>query len=98
VANIRVRLCERRGPNTFDDPQRLPTFYMNDWSELALRVSARRLALDLLHRQGVRISASPKGTRVYFETLAQIPASIRLLRENGLAADLSDGVARVYQG
>ena len=98
MANITVWLCERGGLNTSDDPQQLPTFYMNDWSELALRVSARQPALDLLHNQGVRISASSEGTRLHFKTLAQIPASIRLLRENGLVADLSDGVARVYQG
>jgi hypothetical protein len=71
---------------------------MNDWSELALRVSARQPALDLLLLQGVRISETSEGTRLYFETLEQIPKSIRLLQEKGVAADLSDGVARVCEG
>jgi hypothetical protein len=92
MASINLWLCEP------GDHPPLPTAYMNDWAELALRVSARRHALDLLQGQGVQISLTDSGTRLHFETLDQIPASIRLLQQHGLAADLSDAVARVYQG
>ena len=97
MATIRLWLCERGEPGPGDGSPP-PTFYMNDWSELALRVSARRPALDLLRDQGVQISVTPSGTRLHFETLNQIPASVRLLQQHGLAADLSDAVARFYQG
>jgi hypothetical protein len=92
MAKIKLWLCEH------GDHPPLPTAYMNDWSELALRVSARRPALDLLRNQGVQISITGSGTKLHFETLDQIPASVRLLLQNGLTADLSDSVARVYQG
>jgi hypothetical protein len=71
---------------------------MNDWSVLTLRVSARQPALDLLRDQGVGICATPSGTRLHFGTLDQIPAAIQLLQDRGVAADLGDGVAQVYQG
>jgi hypothetical protein len=98
MAKITVRLCERGGRRAPGDTPPLPIHYMNEWSMLALRVSARRPALDLLLDQGVGISVTPAGTRLHFETLDQIPASIELLQQKGLDADLSDGVARVYQG
>jgi hypothetical protein len=59
MAKITVRLCERGGRGARGDTPPLPTFYMNDWSELSLRVSARRPALDLLRDQGVAISVTP---------------------------------------
>lgn len=88
-----------RGPGRCGrDTTAPPTFYMNDWSELALRVNAVEPALDLLRRHKVGIVETPCGLALQFSSLDQIPQVVTLLKSEGLKAELSDRVVRVYQG
>ena len=98
MANITLQLYTRDHSGIRGDATSLPTFYMNDWSELGLRVNARQPALDLLRGHGVGVSDTPSGTRLHFASLGQIAASVELLQQKGYGAELSDVVPGVYQG
>lgn len=98
MASIKLWLCERDGTQFSGNLLQLPTRYMEDWSAMALRVSSRPAALDVLQDQGVRISQTTAHTWLRLDTRKQIPTIVAQLQAQGIAADLSDGVSGVYQG
>ena len=76
----------------------LPTFYMNDYSVLGLRVSDRAAAFKLLkaHRFPVAHQQGCRGITV--RNVEEIRRISGLLAENGLNGELADIAEQIYQG
>lgn len=76
----------------------LPTFYMNDYSVMGLRVSDCAAALELLeaHRYPLIIRQGCRGVAI--RSAAEIRQIVGLLAENGLDGEMVDIVDQIYQG
>ncbi|MDJ0781958.1 MAG: hypothetical protein QNJ22_08295 [Desulfosarcinaceae bacterium] len=98
MATITLRLCEMGVADTAVDTGRLPIFYMNDYSELALRVSELAPACEILRSHGVAIQDTAAGSRLRLASHRQIGSLVAALTAHGLKADLSDRVGGIYQG
>ena len=76
----------------------LPSFYMEDYTVLGLRVGDLAEAVRVLEKNGISISKSPGYRELSFEQRDQIPHIIQLLNANDISCVMADIVEQVYQG
>jgi hypothetical protein len=76
----------------------LPSFYMEDFTVLGLRVGNLDAALRLLEKNGISIFSGPGYSELSIQQRDQIPHIIRLLNENDISCTMADIVEQLYQG
>ena len=76
----------------------LPSFYMEDFTVLGLRVGNLDAALRLLEKSGISIFKSPGYSELSIQQKDQIPHIIQLLNANDISCNIADIVEQVYQG
>ena len=76
----------------------LPSFYMEDYTVLGLRVGNLDAALRLLEKNGISIFKSPGYSELSIERRDEIPTIIQLLNANDISCVIADIVEQVYQG
>jgi hypothetical protein len=76
----------------------LPTFYMEDYTVLGLRVENLGAAARLLEKNGIALLKKAGNIELFVEQKDQIPHIIQLLNANGVACDIADIAEHVYQG
>ena len=76
----------------------LPSFYMEDYTVLGLRVGNLDAALRLLQKKGISILESSGYSELSIEGRDQTPHIIRLLNANDISCVIADIVEQVYQG
>ncbi len=76
----------------------LPTFYMEDYTVLGLRVGNVDAALPLLEKNGICILKSPGYSELSIEQRDQVPHIIKILNANDISCVIADIVEQVYQG
>ena len=77
---------------------RLPTFYMEDFSVLGLRVNDCEQAVRILGRHAFAVGQIRGSTAVNIDTAVQMQAVVQLLADNGLDCEIGDLVDGIYQG
>ena len=76
----------------------LPSFYMEDYTVLGLRVGNLDAALRLLENNGISFFESPGYSELSIEKRDEIPNIIQLLNANDISCVIADIVEQVYQG
>ncbi len=76
----------------------LPSFYMEDYTVLGLRVGDLDAAHRLLEKSGISIFKGPGYSELSIEKKDQIPHIIQLLNANDISCVMTDVVEQVYQG
>ena len=76
----------------------LPTFYMEDYTVLGLRVGNLDAAVRLLAKNGICIFKDRGYGELSIENRDQIPHIIQLLNANDISCGIADIVEQVYQG
>ena len=76
----------------------LPSFYMEDFTVLGLRVGNLDAAVRLLKKNGIRIFKGPGYSELSLEQRDQIQHIIELLNANDISCVMADIVEQVYQG
>ena len=76
----------------------LPSFYMEDYTVLGLRVGDLAEAVRVLEKNGIRMFKNPGYSELSLERKDQIPHIIQLLNENDIPCVMTDIVEQVYQG
>jgi hypothetical protein len=76
----------------------LPTFYMEDYTVLGLRVGNLRAAVRLLENSGIVLHEKSGYIELSFEQRDQIPHIIQMLTTNDIPCEIADIVEHVYQG
>ena len=76
----------------------LPTFYMEDYTILGLRVGNLGAAVRLLEKNGIALLKKAGYIELSVEQRDQILNIIQLLRANDVSCDIADIVEQVYQG
>ena len=76
----------------------LPSFYMEDYTVLALRVGNLNAADRLLEKNGIRIIKKSGYWELSIEESEQIPHIVQLLNANDISCVIADIVEQVYQG
>ena len=76
----------------------LPSFYMEDYTVLGLRVGKFDAALRLLEKNGIRIIKKSGYSELPIEKSEQIPHIVQLLNANDISCVVADIVEQVYQG
>ena len=75
-----------------------PSFYMEDFTVLGLRVGNLDAAVRLLEKTGITIFKSPGYSELSIQQRDQIPHIIQLLNANDISCTIADIVEQVYQG
>lgn len=76
----------------------LPSFYMEDYTVLGLRVRDLVEAVRVLEKNGICIYKNPGYSELSLEQKDQIPHIIQLLKANDISCVMADIVEQVYQG
>ena len=76
----------------------LPSFYMEDYTILGLRVGDLAEAVRVLEKNGISISKSAGYRELSLEQRDQILPIIQLLNANDISCVMADIVEQVYQG
>jgi hypothetical protein len=76
----------------------LPSFYMEDYTVLGIRVGNLDAALRLLKKNGISFFKNPGYTELSIEKRDEIPHIIQLLNANDISCVMTDIVDQVYQG
>ena len=76
----------------------LPTFYMEDFTVLGLRVGNVGATVRLLEKNGVALLKKAGYIELSVEKKDQIPRIIQMLKANGITCDIADIIEHVYQG
>ena len=76
----------------------LPSFYMEDFTVLGLRVGDLDAALRLLEKSGISIFKNPGYSELAIQQRDQIPHIIQLLNANDIPCVIADILEQVYQG
>ena len=76
----------------------LPTWYMGDYSVLAIIVNKLEAAIQLLQDKGIPVLNTSGGRIVEFDNPAGLNRIVALLKDHAIDFSLSDSVARIYQG
>ena len=76
----------------------LPSFYMEDYTVLGLRVGNLDAALGLLEKNGISFFKNPGYSELSIEKRDEIPHIIQLLNANDISCVIADIVEQVYQG
>ena len=77
---------------------RLPVFYMNDFSKMGLRVHPCDEALRVLEENRYELIRDNDGFHVAIDGAAQVPTVMQLLNGHGVHCEIADVVDQVYQG
>ena len=75
-----------------------PSFYMEDYTVLGLRVGNLDAAVSLLEKNGIRIFKNQGCRELSIEKRDEIPNIIQLLNANDISCIIADIVEQVYQG
>lgn len=75
-----------------------PSFYMEDFSVLGLRVGNLTTAVRILEKNGIRIYKAQGYSELSLQKTDQIPHIMHLLKENDISCAIADIVEHVYQG
>ncbi len=75
-----------------------PSFYMEDFTVLGLRVGNISAADRVLEKNGIRIIKKSGYSELPIEKSEQIPHIVRLLNANDISCVIADIVEQVYQG
>jgi hypothetical protein len=75
-----------------------PSFYMEDFSVLGLRVGNLTTAVRVLEKNGICINKAQGYSELLLQKKDQIPHIIQLLNENDISCAITDIVEHVYQG
>jgi hypothetical protein len=82
-----------------DSPlERLPLFYMNDYSRLGLRVASCDDARRVLMENRFGVSQDDEGFHVSLENAAEVQTAVALLKSRGVVCEIADLAERMYQG
>jgi len=76
----------------------LPSFYMEDYTVLGLRVGNLDAALRLLEKNGISLFKNPGYSELSIQKRDEIPHIIQLLNANDISCVFADIVEQVYQG
>ena len=76
----------------------LPTFYMEDYTVLGIRVGNLGAASQLLEKNGIALYKNEGYIELSVEQRDQIPQVIHMLKANNISCDVADIVEHVYQG
>lgn len=76
----------------------LPTFYMQDYTVLGLRIGNLGAASRLLEKNGIALYKNQGYIELSVEKRDQIPHIIRMLNTNDIPCEIADIVEHVYQG
>ena len=76
----------------------LPSFYMEDFTILGLRVGNLNAADRVLEKNGIRIIKKAGYSELPIEKSEQIPHIVRLLNASDITCVIADIVEQVYQG
>ena len=77
---------------------RLPVFYMSDYSIMALRVNKFHETIQMLENNHYHLDKCSTGVNLVSDNVKQIKEVKRLLQGNRIQCDLSDIVSHIYQG
>jgi hypothetical protein len=80
------------------DLRRLPTFYMEDFSLMGLKVHPLKEALRVLETTGARVHSGPAGHELELASAATLPEWVAKLREEGVGCEIADIAEALYQG
>ena len=78
--------------------ERLPLFYMNDYSRLGLRVTSCDDARRVLAENRFGIIQDDGGCHVVLENAVAVQAAVTLLSGRGVACEIADLAEGIYQG
>lgn len=96
---LRLPIIQRESDATICLPDNLlPSFYMEDYTVMGLRVENVDAAVRWLEKSGIRLLKTPNYSELFIEKRNQIPHIIQFLNEKGIACTISDIVDHVYQG
>lgn len=76
----------------------LPTFYMEDYSVLGLRVSHCEEATRILDKNDYLLVYSASGTEIVVRDGDELREVVQLLNANGIVCDITDLAEQIYQG
>ena len=76
----------------------LPSFYMEDYTVLGLRVGDLAGAVRILEKNDIPIYKNPGFSELSFKQRDEIPQIIQLLNANDISCVMADIVEQVYQG
>ena len=76
----------------------LPTFYMEDYTVLGLRVGNLGAASQLLEKNGIALLKKQGYIELSVENRDQIPHIIQMLNTHHIPCEIADIVEHVYQG
>ena len=76
----------------------LPSFYMEDYTVLGLRVGDLAEAVRVLEESGISIYKNSGYSELSFEQRDEIPPIIQLLNANDISCIMADIVEQIYQG
>ncbi len=76
----------------------LPSFYMEDYTVLGLRVGDLSEAVRILEKNDIPIYKNPGFSELSFKQRDEIPQIIQLLNANDISCVMADIVEQVYQG
>ena len=76
----------------------LPSFYMEDYTVLGLRVGDLAKTVRILEKNDIRIYKSSGFSELSFKQRDEIPRIIQLLNANDISCVMADIVEQVYQG
>jgi hypothetical protein len=93
-----ILMTPMTGCGGIEDDGHLPIFYMNDYSNMGLRVDRLDDARMLLQNQSFAITETVAGIRVEISSPGRIPEICRMLQAQGIACSITDLVESVYQG
>lgn len=76
----------------------LPTFYMEDFSVIGLRVKDGNQAVRMLDENAFSLMRADGNVMVSIETVSQMNDVVHLLNANGMQCELADIADKMYQG
>ena len=76
----------------------LPTFYMEDYTILGLRVGNLGAAVRLLEKNGIQLLKKAANIELSVDQRDQIPHIIQMLNTNDVPCEIADIIEHVYQG
>ena len=94
----RLPIFDDRRSEKYVPDNLLPSFYMEDFTILGLRVGNLEQAAKLLGKNGIDVIEGDGGLELSVEGPDRLPAIAYLLHSNGITCDITDIVEQVYQG
>lgn len=85
-------------PTATAGPRLLPTFYMEDFSVLGLRVKDCDQAVRLLDKNAFSLKWADGNMMVNIETASRMHEVMQLLNADGLTCEIADIAETMYQG